>query len=129
MWTCAQTGDCCTVPLVMTPEEASLLARPGVQFVPWDGGKVALVTPDGSARCPFLGADQRCTVYAVRPYNCRRFACLRKPGEVLEPGGPLGCKNAERAVMTNREARRFMVVYQRKAQRWARTHGWTDDAE
>jgi Fe-S-cluster containining protein len=26
-----------------------------------------------AAPCPFLGADDRCTIYAVRPETCRQF--------------------------------------------------------
>lgn len=27
-------------------------------------------------RCPFLGDDDRCTIYDDRPRNCRRFQCV-----------------------------------------------------
>ena len=30
--------------------------------------------------CPFLGVDKQCTVYDIRPYNCRRFICGRPSG-------------------------------------------------
>jgi Fe-S-cluster containining protein len=129
-WTCAQTGDCCTVPVVMTPAEARGLVAATSTELHWrigPGDKVSLVRTDTDATCPLLGPDRRCTVYAARPYNCRRFACLRDQGEALVPGGPLGCQNAERR-MGDRQARRQVIQIQRKAQVWARKHGWTDDA-
>jgi Fe-S-cluster containining protein len=127
VWTCAQTGDCCTVPVVMTRHEARLVIEAADKELHWsivDADKVALVSPTGEARCPLLGADRRCTVYAVRPYRCRVFACLRQPGEPLEPGGPMGCANARRAI-TDRATRRWYATYERKAQQWALKHGWS----
>jgi Fe-S-cluster containining protein len=34
------------------------------------------VLPYVAGRCPFLGDDDRCTVYPDRPVNCRRFQCV-----------------------------------------------------
>lgn len=135
VWQCAQTGDCCqhALPLVMTRHEARLVIDATDKELHWtvlDGNKVAMVSPTGEGRCPCLGADGRCTIYDARPYRCRVFACLRGPGETLEPGGPMGCANARRAVQ-DRETRRWYQLYERKAQKWALKHGWSpaDDAE
>lgn len=67
--------------------------------------------------CPLYDAKARtCTVYAVRPYNCRRFACQRTDyGQQAYDQGP-----------TTRQDRRQLVMIQRKAQRWARSHGWQE---
>ena len=32
---------------------------------------------DDDGRCPFLGADDRCGIYAARPLGCRTFFCDR----------------------------------------------------
>jgi Fe-S-cluster containining protein len=115
--------------LVMTHAEADLVRAATTRELLWTAvpdGKVGLLNPDGSTCCPLLGTDGLCTVYAARPYNCRRFACLRGPGETLEPGGPLGCRNAERR-LTDRSSRRQLIQIQRKAQVWGRKHGWSDD--
>jgi Fe-S-cluster containining protein len=32
---------------------------------------------DEGACCPFLGRDDRCTIYEDRPQACRRFECTR----------------------------------------------------
>lgn len=43
---------------------------------------------DGHARCPLLGEDGRCTVYAVRPLLCRSFTSTVAPSRCL-PWTPL----------------------------------------
>lgn len=130
VWTCAQTGDCCRAigALVMTTDEAVVVrdatARPLTFMAGPQPGQVAL-RPTEAGACPLLGEDGRCTIYASRPMNCRRFACLRAPGEALEPGGPLGCRNAERK-LSSRPHRRLLAQMERDAQKWGRAHGWTE---
>jgi Fe-S-cluster containining protein len=70
--------------------------------------------------CPLLAGTNTCTVYAVRPYNCRRYGCLRDDvtTEPWQDGWP---------EPKTREQRRSLVVLQRHGQRWARSHGWTED--
>lgn len=137
-WSCDMSGDCCKSvgDVVMTKEEAGLL-KGAVDPAQWatllwkpvEDGFVALM----AAPCPLLGADNRCTVHAVRPYNCRRFACLRVEGEAFEPEpldlarGRFGCANLSDRVRDSRDARRFYAKIQRKAQRWAMSHGWTNE--
>jgi Fe-S-cluster containining protein len=71
--------------------------------------------------CP-LYVFKTCLVYEHRPYNCRRFACMR-PDPKTEPfeadGGNLMAR-----VKTSRVARRMAQTFQRRAQRWAVKHGW-----
>lgn len=71
--------------------------------------------------CP-LFAFSRCLVYDVRPYNCRRFGCMR-PDVTVEPfevdGG-----NMLKRVNESRVALRMAKTMQRHAQRWARKMGW-----
>jgi hypothetical protein len=56
------------------------------RFAPW-AIDVPIARKDGSVghervlpyvdgRCPFLGADDRCTIYADRPQSCREFECV-----------------------------------------------------
>ena len=133
-WTCGRTGDCCRQAgaLVMSHQEADLVVANTTRPLAWvphpNAGLVGLVHPEGRPQCPLLGDDGLCTIHAVRPYNCRRFLCLRDPGEPLQPGGPLGCRNTETRVIQVRGARRFYEKNQRRAQRWARDHGWPEDA-
>lgn len=108
-WTCTRCGECCTTPpfvTVTTQERAILENRGPAVFVPDDkvGFSRMLAAP-----CPFY-ADG-CTVYDVRPLNCRRYASMK---------GYTG---------SARDARRVQVHIQRKAHaRWGHAHGWTADA-
>lgn len=82
--------------------------------------------------CPLLGTDltgaPTCTVYAVRPYVCRRFMCGRPDvtTEPFEPGGPLGCHNLTDRLEQSLTFHEHYRTRQRHAQReWADTHGWS----
>lgn len=123
-WKCQREGDCCTKPLevVMTKLEAAAIthaAPSGVKllFRPIDDDFVALK----AAPCPlYIFGD--CTVYAVRPYNCRRFVCLR-PDPKSEPFEPDG-GNLMKRVQQSRPARRQAMRIQNKAMGWAMKMGW-----
>lgn len=133
-WSCQREGSCCRVPpfVVMTHAErrtvelaASVTARDAVlgwEADPTDGFVRLLAGP-----CPLYAEHQglgQCRVYTYRPYNCRRFGCMR-PDVKAEPFDGL---NMSDRVKTSRIARRLAEKLQRKAQRWARIHGWKDDA-
>lgn len=129
-WKCQRSGDCCTKPteIVMTKEEALLLRRVApvgivMSFGPVDDRFVAMK----AGPCPFFIFNS-CVVYEHRPYNCRRFACMR-PDPKAEPWAFTAngdCANLWDRISTSRIARRLGQLIQRKAQRWARSHGWTD---
>jgi Fe-S-cluster containining protein len=78
--------------------------------------------------CPFY-LFKECTVYESRPYNCRRFACMRPDpkAEPFELGEGDLCKNFWERFAVSREVRRYAALIQRRAQRWALTHGWSHD--
>lgn len=127
-WTCQHSGECCTLPaeVVMTREEWEMLKPSiplGVDVVFRDVNEKFIALK--AQPCP-LHIFNRCTVYEVRPYNCRRFGCMRPDPktEVFELGGPLGCKNLSERVEKSRDARRQAIRMQHKAQRWGRKHGW-----
>jgi Fe-S-cluster containining protein len=123
-WKCQRSGDCCTKPLevVMTTQEAAAIVHAApkeiaMHFRPAGGDFVALK----AAPCP-LFAFNTCLVYAVRPYNCRRFGCMR-PDVQAEPFEPDG-GNLMKRVQQSRTARRLAERMQRKAQGWAQKMGW-----
>jgi Fe-S-cluster containining protein len=123
-WQCQRSGDCCTKPaeVVMTKEEASVLVLNApkeitMHFRPVDDKFVALK----AGPCP-LYAFKQCLVYAVRPFNCRRFGCMR-PDVKAEPFEANGANMMDR-VKTSRIARRLAEHLQLKSQQWARKHGW-----
>ena len=124
-WQCCRSGDCCTIPssIVMSAPERRLIEayvedhqidRP-LTFIGLAGGFFALK----AAPCPLYDAEAAaCTVYPVRPFNCRRFVCLRPDvkAEAFEADG----SNMLDRVKQSRVARRIAEKFQRKAQRWAR---------
>lgn len=120
-WRCCLTADCCRAveSVVMTAQELGEVmgARPEVVIR-------YRMRPDGlvdlQARpCPYLDGS-RCSVYVVRPYNCRRFSCGRLDTTV-EPFTEMGWRERARV---DRPYRRQLVQIQRKAQKWALKHGW-----
>lgn len=126
-WKCQQSGDCCSIPktVVMTVEEKIKLqfAAPKeirLEFTPVEGQPNFVEMTAGP--CP-LFVFGGCLVYSVRPYNCRRFACMR-PDVKSEPFDPE--RNVIDRVRYSRVARRMAQGIQRKAQRWARNHGWAE---
>lgn len=122
-WHCSQRGDCCRTlgRITMSPEEAQLLrARAGERVLLFEHREDGFVTLLGSPACPFY--DHGCTVYDVRPYNCRRFMCFR---ERDEPFNPVAIENA---IILIRDLRRQYDRNQRAAQPWADAHGWKDQA-
>lgn len=128
-WKCQRSGDCCTQPkeVVMTKQEAAVLvhhAPPTIQLQmrPVDEKFVAMK----AGPCP-LYAFQSCLVYEHRPYNCRRFACMR-PDPFTEPfDGRLSAEGSiMRRAVQSRAIRRLLVRIQRESQRWAVKYGWTN---
>lgn len=133
-WACHQTGDCCRAvdEVLMTKEEAEAL-RPLVSDEKW--GQLVWTPGPPDTRglfvklkafpCPLLDADGKCTVHAARPYNCRRFGCLRS--STTEPfipdHGEFGCGNT-REGLRDRDLRRDYALMQQKGMRWALAHGW-----
>lgn len=127
-WKCKRSGDCCTLPqeVFMTKQEAAEVVHAApleivLHFRQVDSDFVAMKAQP----CP-LFVFGGCLVYNSRPYNCRRFACMRPDPktEKLEMGGGLGCKNLEARVVNSRAARRLYQRILNKAGGWAQAHGW-----
>jgi len=121
-WVCQRSGDCCTQPSEVVLTEAELRAIVAIT----DRRLHVRHRPDGfwtlaAGPCPLYDAETGCTVYAVRPYNCRRFACLR--------ADPTHTPFTGAGIPETRAERRQLVQIQRKAQRWAVTHSWRADAD
>lgn len=127
-WKCKQSGDCCTTPreVIMTKEEAAVIVHAApegivMHFRPTDReGFVALKAKP----CP-LFVFNGCLVYHSRPYNCRRFACMRPdPKTEKFEESEDGCLNFEARIANSRSARRLAARIQNKAKSWALKHGW-----
>ena len=138
-WRCKRSGDCCASvsQIVMTPQEALVLhqVRPDLKFYYHTDQRFVFLQ---GRPCPLLAYDKHkkalCTEYERRPYNCRRFGCFR-PNPTVEPyeSEPvqpeslrLGCANLSDRLQV-RSVRREYARLQRKAQRWALKHGWSQD--
>jgi hypothetical protein len=85
-WSCDCSAECCRFlarePYVTEAEWALVaaeLARQGRR----------MPAPRDDERCPLLSADDRCTVYAVRPLGCRTFFCERGDGPGRYPRNAL----------------------------------------
>lgn len=122
-WACCRSGDCCTRPgeVVLTHAERSEIERAvpsGVVLSFRDDVADARFVRLQAGPCP-LYRDGGCSVYAVRPFNCRRFACGRADvsAEPFTDGVPA-------RFFSDRAFRRQAVLIQRKASSWARAHGW-----
>ncbi len=129
LWRCQRDGACCLQPatVTMSIDECRLIIqrRPDDRLL-WrrraDGMMELLAKP-----CPLAEVDKasghvHCTVYDIRPYNCRRFQCGRHDPKV-EPFAV----NPLPLISKDRILRRSYAINQRKAQRWGREHGWTPE--
>jgi hypothetical protein len=129
-WKCQRSGDCCTTPasVVMSTHEAALILQrleplpgpPTLRFTRHSDGFVALEAKP----CPMF-VNSGCLVYDIRPYNCRRFACMR-PDPATEPFVIIEdqCVNFTERFLRSRIVRRLARKIQSRAQVWARAHGW-----
>lgn len=126
MWQCQQTGDCCRQvgEVVMTHAERYEIERvaPHNAVLSWHPHDDSRFVRLRAKPCPLL-VGHTCSVYAVRPYNCRRWGCFRddysQPPELVA----IPAKALE-----TRSNRRQLVMMQRKGQKWARKHGWVDES-
>lgn len=117
-WACGDRGDCCTRPSVVVMTQAERLALEAATDRPLrfraheTPGFVSLVAQP----CPAYDATAKtCTAYEARPYNCRRFACMRT--------ADAQAYDRDVARMSRSERRRLATI-ERHAQPWARAHGW-----
>jgi len=75
--------------------------------------------------CPLLTNDGKCSVYDVRPLNCRTFFCGRANiEEPLEYDKNGTCLNSTRRAKTDSRWRKFLKFHLLKHRKWARKGGW-----
>lgn len=134
-WTCQQSGECCSIPdeVLMTTHELQVIQQTmleddmlhGIEVVFREAGESMVAMR--AHPCPFY-IFKSCAVYNVRPFNCRRFGCMRPDPktEPYETDTVTGCKNLTDRLAQSRVARRLYEVYQRHAQRWGWAHGWSN---
>lgn len=86
-WACDASTDCCRFGVTgrepyptaveVAELERAVKARGGIK-------KRRTLPVAGERRCALLGDDQRCLVYASRPFGCRTFFCERATSSVAE---------------------------------------------
>lgn len=96
-----------------------------------EGDYVALLPVPGTDTCPLLAASGDCSVWSVRPYNCRRWGCFRPTTD--EPFA-MAVTKTDDGVMPirlyqSKPVARQMSRMQRQAQPWALAHGWLPEGE
>lgn len=116
-WTCQRSGACCTHPqyVVMTYAERRALERvAGTRVLRWKYHPHPRFTKLVAGPCPFLNGLNECGAYEARPYQCRRFACMRD--SLDQPW------NESWRPEHNEE----LMQIQASAQPWALAHGWKE---
>lgn len=129
-WQCQRSGDCCRMPkrVTMTFSERRILeaqAALGFAFraLSWRHNPGVNFTELVASPCPFVTDDNKCNVYEHRPYNCRRFGCMR-PDNAVEPFDE---KMFGLRLQVLPWARDIYAKMQAAAQPWALAHGWKDE--
>lgn len=123
-WACQRTGDCCRVTETVQVSRSELAAlrgaRPDVEplIVSQAGARVEIA----AGPCPYLAADGGCSVYAVRPWRCRVWACFRRAGEGYAHDA------LERRLADSAGVRRVWRLMLTEAEPWGRQHGWVDES-
>jgi hypothetical protein len=64
---------------------ANVSVRLACEPTPRKGTKLQIFDEAHERRCPLLGADGRCRIYASRPFGCRTYFCDRIEGPAKFP--------------------------------------------
>jgi hypothetical protein len=135
-WHCLKSGDCCRHigALTMTHAERAELERATdrpLTFRDGPAGFVELLPAPGTDACPLLADAGACTVYAVRPYNCRRWGCFRptttEPFAMAVVRHPATGQLVPFRQFTDKPVARQLARMQHHAQPWALAHGWVPE--
>lgn len=133
-WRCHRSSDCCrnVGTVTMTPAERAELERASDRPMTFRDRADGFVDLVGAPACPLLGDDGGCTVYAVRPYNCRRWGCFRPTTDepfalAVMPTADLGTVPVR--LFTSRPVARQWRRMQDAAQPWALAHGWVPGSD
>jgi hypothetical protein len=103
--------------------------------LPWREGPTSAFTQlVGDPACPLLDAHGACSVYPVRPFNCRRWGCFRPTTDeplalAVQPDPRDPSTTIPVRLLTSRPVARQWARLHRAAMPWALAHGWRPDAE
>lgn len=68
-------SHCCNIDVLVTEIEAELIAVK----LNWPIDRSRTFTANHTTPCPFLDSKNKCSIYKVRPFNCRTFHTLDDP--------------------------------------------------
>ncbi len=97
-------------------------AEKAARRLQWRYNERSNMTDLVAAPCPFLDAENRCAVHDVRPYNCRRWGCLRSDVKAQK------FVDEDTAAILRRMPGGLPTLQrmQTDAQPWALAHGWKE---
>ncbi len=129
-WRCQGSGDCCrgVKRVSMTFAERRELeaqAAKATRRLQWRYNERPNMTDLVAAPCPFLDAENRCAVHDVRPYNCRRWGCLRSDVKAQ----PFVDEDTAAILRRMPEALPVLQRMQSEGQAWALAHNWRKDQQ
>lgn len=126
-WKCQSSGDCCRQPKLVSMtfaerRELEAQATKASSRLQWRYNERPNMTDLVAGPCPFVTTENRCGVYDVRPFACRRYACMRDD-VAAEP-----FMHGDSADVAKRKPHRLaqLVEMQRDGQTWAIAHGWKE---
>lgn len=127
-WKCQSSGDCCRVPkaVVMTfaeRRELEAVAHKASRPLRWLYNARPSMTQLQTAPCPFVTPENQCAVYDVRPFSCRRYACMREDVKAE----PFRDESTADIAARKPEALPQLLQIQRDGQKWAIAHSWRED--
>lgn len=103
--------------MTLTREEREAILGTGVDVVMQPRGRWWEIVPTREGGCPLY--DHGCTIYDVRPLNCRRYMCGREDGEPAQPGViPM------RVFATKRLRKQYLRNQRQVMEEWGHAHGW-----
>ena len=127
-WACHGSGDCCRQPkLVSTTyaerRELEAHAEKATRRLQWRYNARPNMTNLVAGPCPFVTPENRCSVYEVRPFACRRFGCMRADTKAEK------FMDEDTAAIARRmpEALPVLQKLQADGQVWAKNHGWAEN--
>jgi hypothetical protein len=135
-WRCHRSGDCCrnVGAVAMTHAERAAIEQASARALRWrDSATPGFVELVGDPACPLLGADGGCTVYAARPFNCRRWGCFRPTTDeplalAVMPNPDAPAETLPVRLLTSRPVARQWRRMTEAAMPWALAHGWVPPA-
>ena len=92
----SKCSHCCRIPVQITELEAQYISKHTERKIQVSRQPLSSSVLESS--CPFLDKNELCSIYEVRPFNCRTFHTLDNPNFCKDPNFPhivYGCAEFE----------------------------------